>query len=426
MAEGWLETQLGEHIDLTTGFAFRSKDFTTSCVRLARGDNVNRGQFEWGDKAKYWPAVTPELAQYCLEEGDVLIGMDGSRVGENWARVKKEDLPSLLVQRVARLRGKNSLDQGFLWYLIANTEFVSFVKANATGTSIPHISGPQIRRFPILLPDIGVQKAIVSILDSLDTKIELNRQTAKTLEETARALFRSWFVDFDPVYAKAEGRETGLPADIADLFPDAFDADSLPSGWQPTPACDLAELARDGVEPSELDPQSPYVGLDSMPKRQLGLTNWGEASEVTSVKTRFSSGDLLFGKLRPYFHKVVVAPCDGICSSDIFVFRSKNSGHRHFMYLAFSQDEFVEAASGASTGTRMPRADWKFMRGIEFVTAPPQVMAAFENIAGSLIDPVVKQHGETRALTELRDTLLPKLISGELRIPEAEEAVAAA
>ena len=296
----------------------------------------------------------------------------------------------------------------------------------ATGSTFPNVSRDQLRNLLIKIGEDVSLKAVARIASAIDDRLEISRGIATTLEKTARALFRSWFVDFDPVHAKAEGRETGLPADIADLFPDAFDADGLPNGWQLTPAGDLAELVRDGVEPSELDPLSPYVGLDSMPKRQLGLTDWGKASEVTSVKIRFSPGDLLFGKLRPYFHKVVIAPLDGICSSDIFVFRPKGVERRHFMYLAFSQDDFVEAASGASTGTHMPRADWKFMRGIEFASAPAQLMAAFENIAASLIKPVVKQHGETHVLTELRDTLLPKLISGELRIPEAEEAVAAA
>jgi len=161
MASKWEDTTIGEHVELATGDAFQSARFGTTAdsgILLARGDNVKEGEFEWGEKARYWPELTPDLERYLLREGDVLLGMDGSKVGKNWVRVRTKDLPCLLVQRVARLRAKPTMDQGFLRYLIGNPQFRDYVERVRTGTSIPHISGGQIKSYDILLPPLAEQK----------------------------------------------------------------------------------------------------------------------------------------------------------------------------------------------------------------------------------------------------------------------------
>jgi type I restriction enzyme S subunit len=141
---------------------------------------------------------------------------------------------------------------------------------------------------------------------------------------------------------------------------------------------------------------------------------------------RFGAGDLLFGKLRPYFHKVAIAPFSGICSSDIFVFRPVGQVPRTFLYLTFSQDQFVEAASNASEGTRMPRADWNFMKQLPAALPCSALLMAFDNIVAPMIGSMLARSSERRTLAALRDALLPKLISGELRIADAEKRISAA
>src|SRR5262249_702426 len=162
-----------------------------------------------------------------------------------FARISPEDLPALLVQRVACLRAKPDLNQGYLRYLICNPQFTAYVKAIHTGTSIPHISGGQIGRYPILVPSLDEQPAVALVLGPLDDKIGLNGRMSETLEAMARALFKSWFVDFDPVRAKAQGREPGLPKHIADLFPNRFSDSELgkiPEGWGATRWGELVTL----------------------------------------------------------------------------------------------------------------------------------------------------------------------------------------
>ncbi|MEW8266484.1 MAG: restriction endonuclease subunit S [Candidatus Thiodiazotropha sp.] len=151
--EGWSRTALGDDIDLATGPAFKSKDFSDEGVRLARGDNVKEGQFHWGDKSRYWYEITPDLKKYKLAKGDILIGMDGSKVGKNWVRVTTNDLPCLLVQRVACLRPRDTIGSTFLATLIGSETFRLYVENVKTGTSIPHISAGQIKAFPVLNPN---------------------------------------------------------------------------------------------------------------------------------------------------------------------------------------------------------------------------------------------------------------------------------
>jgi type I restriction enzyme S subunit len=203
------------------------------------------------------------------------------------------------------------------------------------------------------VPSLPEQQAITALITSIDDKIELNRRMVVTLEAAARALFKSWFVDFDPVHAKVEGRSTGLPGAIADLFPASFDDDGVPSGWSSTSGA-VGELVRSTVGPRDVGPDTPYVGLEHLDRKTLVVSKWGTARDVESAKTKFQKGDLLFGKLRPYFHKVSIAPADGICSSDIFVFRPLAGVPSSFLYLSFSQESFVDSASNASSGTRMP------------------------------------------------------------------------
>ena len=248
---------------------------------------------------------------------------------------------------------------------------------------------------------------------------------AETLEAMARALFRSWFVDFGPVHAKAEGHPTDLPDDLAALFPGRLGDNGVPQGWGNTVAA-IGRLNRSTVQPEDITPETPYIGLEHLERRRLIVERWGRAEDVSSIKNAFSKGDLLFGKLRPYFHKVAIAPFSGICSSDIFVFRPNKCVPGSFLHLAFSEEKFVETASNASSGTRMPRADWSYMDEQSAVLPPPEILGAFDRIVTPMIVAMQARAAQSHVLVSLRDTLLPKLISGELRITEAETRISAA
>lgn len=150
--KGWEVTSLGEHINFQTGPVFKSADFSDAGVKLARGDNIKEGRFQWGDKTRYWLDIDESLTKYLLESGDMLIGMDGSKVGKNRTRVRESDLPCLLVQRVARLSKKNTICSNFIFLVINSQYFRDYVDVVKTGSAIPHISGGQIKELKLILP----------------------------------------------------------------------------------------------------------------------------------------------------------------------------------------------------------------------------------------------------------------------------------
>lgn len=156
LPQGWTCTDLGSEFELQVGYAFKSAHFTddADAVRLVRGDNVKEGWIEWGSKTRSWKDLNEKVMGYNLAVGDVVMGMDGSKLGKNWARIRKSDLPCLLVQRVARFRANRAAGPSLLWLLVSHPTFREFIDAVKTGTSIPHISGGQLRSFKFVKPEI--------------------------------------------------------------------------------------------------------------------------------------------------------------------------------------------------------------------------------------------------------------------------------
>lgn len=286
-----------------------------------------------------------------------------------------------------------------------------------------------IPNFTLPVPPVDEQKAIAHILGTLDDKIELNRRMNATLEAMARALFQSWFVDFDPVRAKVDGRNpAGMDATTAALFPDSFEGSALgdiPAGWTVGELADVSTNPRRSVAPSEIPPNTPYIGLEHMPRHCVALGDWSDASEIASGKSAFRTGEILFGKLRPYFHKVGVAPVNGVCSTDILVLAPKSSAWFGFLLGHVSSDALIQFSDLASTGTKMPRTNWSDIGSFKVVLPPDRLAARLT----SQIEPMVQRINaglhQSRTLAALRDTLLPKLLSGELSLCQAEKTVSA-
>ena len=246
-----------------------------------------------------------------------------------------------------------------------------------------------------------------------------------TLEAMARAIFKDWFVDFGATRAKAEGRAPYLVPELWDLLPDSLDQEDRPRGWKRKTLADITISPSRGVSPSDVDEDTPYIGLEHMPRRSIAINEWEGAGKVTSNKSVFKKGEFLFGKLRPYFHKVGIAPLDGICSTDIVVITPRASDLAAFTLAHLSSDAFVDYTDKTSTGTKMPRTSWKTMSQYKICLPPEQITRAFQSLAQPLIDGVNANIHESLTLARTRDFLLPKLMSGEIRHREAEKAVEA-
>ena len=295
----------------------------------------------------------------------------------------------------------------------------SHIHGYRDGTVAERLNLPTIRALPILFPPLREQRAAAKILGALNDKIELNRRMNKTLEAMVRVLFESWFVTYDPVRAKAGGYGAGLSEPVSDIFPDSFQDSELgeiPTGWRIGTLGDVTEHPRRGLKPNEIHAPTPYIALEHMPRRCIALSEWGAADGVESNKFEFKSGEILFGKLRPYFHKVGIAPVDGVCSTDIVVVAPRTDEWFGFALGHISSDAFVEHTNAGSTGTKMPRTSWGEMARYRVVIPPGNIARAFTFIVRPMVSAITASIHESRTLGMLRDTLLPKLVSGELRI----------
>ena len=431
MAGEWRESTIGEEVDILLGFAFKSAEFATEPPghRLVRGDNVKRGTIEWGDKSRYRRQPSADLDRYSLRVGDVVVGMDGSRVGENFARITQADLPAFLVQRVACLRGKPNLDQAFLRYLICNPDFTAYIKAVHTGTSIPHISGGQIAAYPIAVPPRDEQRAIAHILGTLDDKIELNRRMNETLEAMARALFQSWFVDFDPVRAKAEGRNPGLPKHVVDLFPASFvdsELGEVPKGWRVAPLGDLAGYISRGVGPAYIDAGGILVlNQKCIRDRRVDFSKARrhDASKKAIEDRRLrvldivinSTGVGTLGRVAQIWD----LPEEAIVDSHVSIVRAAEGTDPWFLgVMLLGREIEIEALGEGSTGqTELSRAR---LSELPCLAPSAEVQHSFGQQVAPMLARITEGERESRSLAALRDALLPKLISGELWVEAPE------
>lgn len=380
----WKQYKLGDTCEITTGFAFKGDEYEpTGNLKVVRGENVTIGRLRW-DSEKHWNKSTNDLTKYFLRHEDIVIGMDGSRVGQNRAIIRKEELPLILAQRVACLRARKGFNQKFLWYNVFNDYFREYVEAIHTGTSIPHISQSQIADYEFSAPTEIEQKSIAEILSSLDDKIDLLYRQNKTLEQLAETLFRKWFIE--------EISDNGT-----------------------TLLAEFSENIRSNVSVSELSKYNNYVGLEHIPQKSISLSNWGNPNGLESNKSMFLENDILFGKLRSYFHKVVFAPISGVCSTDILVIRPKQQEWLCFCLFWFSNSELVEYSDLASGGTRMPRTSWEIISNYQIPKPEVQKISAFNDFALPKLQKIKSNIRQLKTLTLLRDSMLPKLMNGELK-----------
>jgi type I restriction enzyme S subunit len=194
----------------------------------------------------------------------------------------------------------------------------------------------------------------------------------------------------------------------------------IPEGWEVTKLGDIAKEVRRSVDPEKLDPETPYVGLEHIPRKSITLADWGVAKDIQSTKLLFEKGEILFGKIRPYFHKVSVAPINGICSSDAIVISAKETGHRQIVLGCVSSVEFVSHATQTSQGTKMPRANWKVLVQYPLMIPPKQILGQFNAFMDNVVNHTRNLMFKNRNLRQTRDLFLPKLISGEIDVSEMD------
>ena len=415
LPESWTATTIGAECDAhggnvqtgPFGSQLHASDYVAEGIPSIMPHDFGQDRGDTSAIARIPEEDAIRLSKYWVEPGDIVYSRRGDV--ERRALVTNREAGWLCGTGCLRVRLYSpNVDPRYFYYYLGHPDIRSWIVRHAHGATMLNLNTKILREVPLVYPPLDEQRRIAAVLGALDDRIEVNRRMNRTLEAMAQALFRSRFMDFD-------GRD-----DLVET-----EAGPIPSGWRWGTFGEVARQHSDTVHPDDVDPDTLHIGLSDMPPGSIALDSWGTAADVSSGKARFDRGDILFGKLRPYFKKVGVAPRDGICSSDILVVRPKTQAWYGLTLGLLTYDPFIDFTEKVSTGTRMPRVSWKAMAGYEMALPPEEEAAAFDAFIRPTVGRILANIEHSRTLAALRDALLPKLVSGEIRVPEAEEAAEA-
>ncbi len=437
--------------------------WTDSGVVVLRNQNIRNGRLDLSEPSYTDEAHFVDRTRRALPtEGDLVITREAP-MGE--VCMIPPDLRCCLGQRMVLLRpSRQRAEPRYLLYALQSKAVQHEIGVSeGTGSTVSNLRIPLLEALPIPTRSLPEQRAIAHILGTLDDKIELNRRMNETLEAMARALFKSWFVDFDPVRAKAEGRarrdgarsgqprkplnvasdlprpgaeagagaegDPGLPQPLADLFPDSFEDSELgeiPEGWGVGTLADFATLNPESWSKETHPTLINYVDLSN--------TKWGRIESVTAyaqgdapsrAQRVLRPRDTIVGTVRPGNGSYALVSVHGLTGSTGFaVLRPTNTACAEFVYLAATAAENIEALSHLADGGAYPAVRPEVVAATKIMKPSNGVLLAFSSVAAPLLGKLAGNERQSRTLAALRDELLPKLISGELRVTDADRFVA--
>ena len=432
MAGEWTTLTLEECMAAIIDYRGKTPEKTAFGVPLVTAKVIKGGRIETPDEFIAEEDYEAWMRRGIPQKGDIVMTTEAP-LGEV---AQLNGTKIALAQRVITLRGKpDLLDNTFLKFLMQSSAFQEGLKARATGTTVLGIRQSELRKVDLTFPPFPTQRAIAHVLGTLDDLIELNRETNEILEEMARALFKSWFVDFDPVRAKLEGRPpAGMDAATAALFPDHFEDSELgqiPRGWAVKPLPEVIEInPRRTLKSGTV---APYLDMKNLPTR-------GHCAEQVIDRefksgTKFQNGDTLLARITPCLENGKTGYVDfldegqfGSGSTEYIVLSPKPPLPPQFGYLLARSDALrthaIQNMTGTSGRQRVPAEC--FNTFLMVTPTDARIAESFDELTAALMTMIKANSDESRDLAALRDTLLPKLLSGEVSVPEAEELVASA
>ena len=401
MSSEWLSMPFGDFLSLQRGHDLPEQE-------RIKGDVPILGSFGvtgWHNKSL---AKAPGLT----------IGRSGASFGTA-TYTERDYFPLNTTLYVTDFKGSHPR---FAYYFAEQFDFSAF----NSGSAQPSLNRNYINPVEVSIPPFSEQKAIAHILGTLDDKIELNRKTNETLEAMAKAIFKSWFVDFDPVRAKVEGRPTGLPAEISDLFPDSFEDSELgeiPSGWSVGEIQEIAELNPETWGSRNQPHGVRYLDLSNVKHGKIDSIEEYEWEDAPSRARRILiTGDTVVGTVRPGNGSYCLIGEDGITGSTGFaVLRPKNKSDSAFVYLGSCSKENIDRLAHLADGGAYPAVRPELVAQTPVIIAARDLLDCFSRSVSPLFAAAEERKQSSKLLCQVRDALLPKLISGEIRIPDAEK-----
>lgn len=434
------ETRLADLCEAIVDCPHSTPAWTDSGVIVLRNQNIRNGRLELSDASftdeKHYIERTRRASP---AEGDLVITREAP-MGE--VCMIPANLRCCLGQRMVLLRpNRERIVPRYLLYALQSSEVQHEIRVNeGTGSTVSNLRIPLLESLPIPTVPIADQRGIAHVLGTLDDKIELNRRINETLEAIACALFKSWFVDFDPVRAKAEGRDTGLPKHIADLFPDSFESSELgevPKQWEVTQLGALVDTVKGRSYKSEelVESDTALVTLKSFARgggyRPDGLKSFSGTYKPEQVVT---PGELVIActdvtQAAEVIGRPAIVRGTGryrrlVASLDTLIVRPRESSMtRAFLYFLGGTESFVAHTYAHTTGTTVLHLAKNAVPSFKFIWPPKLLVQRFDALASPALVRIQALEEESGTLSALRDALLPKLISGELSVKDAAEFV---
>lgn len=429
MSSEWTFAPLESCVEALIDYRGKTPEKTDSGIPLITAKIIKRGRIEKATEFIAEDNYASWMRRGIPKEGDIVLTVEAP-LGEV-AQLGSEKIA--LAQRVVTLRGKEGvLDNTYLLYLLQTEEMLDQLKARATGTTVLGIKQSELRKVPLSLPPIAQQRSAASILKTLDDRLTLLRETNATLETIAQALFKSWFVDFDPVRAKAEGFEPeGMDAATAALFPDSFEESErglVPQGWRGASLADLANFQNGYAFKSKdwVATGHPVVKIGDV---KPGIIDLVGCSFVTPETTRgldrfkLERGSLLVG-MTGYVGETGLVPTvnpSAYLNQRVGCFSTANGlADLGFVYCLVRNPAFKIFAEAQSHGSAQANVSGTALVAYPVVIPSSDVLEQFNGVIAPVLESILSNHEQAQNLAQLRDTLLPRLISGQLRLPEAE------
>lgn len=424
---------LSDVANIQGGFAFKSSDFQSEGVAVVKIANIQPPFVSLSNVDRVANEKLTTLDRFRLNDGDIIMAMTGATVGK--VGRFKETEPAYLNQRVARINAKRGPQfDDFIYAIVSQPRFDELIEGASAGSAQANISAAGIGS--VLIPHISDadQLVIGETARSIDDRITLLRETNKTLEAIAQALFKSWFVDFDPVRAKAEGGlPEGIDAATAALFPDAFDETELgmvPKGWLVSRIGDISAVidCLHSKKPELIESEFPFLQLSNI--RDDGLLDTSEVKGVSesdyikwSSRIEVSGGDCVITNVgRVGAVAQIPEGFKAAMGRNMTAIRLSSDLPYPTYLIELLQSSWMQTEISAKTdvGTILNALNVKSIPQLRCVVADSFVMSAFESIARPLRNTMEQNLFTIHTLSNLRDTLLPRLISGQLRITDAE------
>ena len=316
-------------------------------------------------------------------------------------------------QRTYVLTSKENFDIDFIFYSLKLE--LKRLKEKSQGSQTKFLTLPILQNIHFSSILINEQKSIAAVLSALDKKIALNKQINARLEEMAKTLYDYWFVQFD--FPDAKGKP--YKSSGGEMVFDETLKREIPKGWEVKSLKDVLVNCSDNIKSEDLTSNMPYTPIDSLPMRKMTFSDFQKIENARTSLIRYSFNDILIGAMRVYFHRVCIAPFDGITRSTTIVLKPKKQNHLPFLYQLCNEEKTINFASKVSIGTQQPYVNW--VNGLaEYKFAMPnlELIEKYSIKIMPLIKSVIAREKQNYQLTQLRDFLLPMLINGQVSVAE--------